>query len=282
MPGLSWITPALKAAAGVNPRDRMTELWRLLAVPGPAQLRAEAVTLHEDAQAKAAKRARPYTMVEQRNETLFSAGLSATATKPALRSALPLDEPLSAWHHLPGRRARHPDRPRRQGGARAERRDKLLIATGSAPFIIPVEGRDLKGEVTYRDLDDTNAMIEASAKGGKAVVMGGGLHERGREVTALHLLERQLDPATGDLPRKDLEARGIEVVTKVAAAAPLGKDRVERVLVQDNTGLVADLVFKAVGIHPEIRLANAPVSRRSRHRGGCADADIGPGRAGRG
>ncbi|MEC9343815.1 MAG: FAD-dependent oxidoreductase, partial [Pseudomonadota bacterium] len=54
--------------------------------------------------------------------------------------------------------------------------DRLVIATGSAPFVIPVEGRDLPGVVTYRDLDDTNAMIEASAKpGAKAVVIGGGL-----------------------------------------------------------------------------------------------------------
>ncbi|KIC06384.1 nitrite reductase, partial [Leisingera sp. ANG-M1] len=53
--------------------------------------------------------------------------------------------------------------------------DKLIIATGSAPFIIPVPGHDLPGVISYRDLDDTNAMIEAAAKGGKAVVIGGGL-----------------------------------------------------------------------------------------------------------
>ncbi len=83
--------------------------------------------------------------------------------------------------------------------------DKLIIATGSAPFIIPVPGRDLPGVITYRDLDDTNAMISAAEKGGKAVVVGGGLlgleaaaglAERGMEVTVVHLMghlmERQL------------------------------------------------------------------------------------------
>lgn len=53
--------------------------------------------------------------------------------------------------------------------------DDLMIATGSAPFIIPVQGKDLKGVVTYRDLDDTIAMMDAAIPGAKAVVIGGGL-----------------------------------------------------------------------------------------------------------
>jgi len=44
--------------------------------------------------------------------------------------------------------------------------DKLVIATGSAPFILPVPGKDLPGVITYRDLDDTNAMIEAAERDG--------------------------------------------------------------------------------------------------------------------
>ena len=58
--------------------------------------------------------------------------------------------------------------------------DKLLIATGSSPFIIPVPGHDLPGIVTYRDLDDVNAMLAAAEKGGHAVVIGGGLLGRGQ------------------------------------------------------------------------------------------------------
>ena len=99
--------------------------------------------------------------------------------------------------------------------------DHLLIATGSAPFIIPVQGRELAGVVTYRDLDDTNAMISAAKPGAKAVVIGGGLLGleaaaglalRGMEVTVIHLMghlmERQLDPAAGYLLQKALEAKG--------------------------------------------------------------------------
>ncbi|KUJ81719.1 nitrite reductase [Ruegeria marisrubri] len=146
--------------------------------------------------------------------------------------------------------------------------DKLLIATGSAPFIIPVPGKDLPGVITYRDLDDTNAMIDAAAKGGNAVVIGGGLlgleaaaglAERGMTVTVVHLMghlmERQLDEAAGYLLRKDLELRGITVRTQASTKAILGEGRAEAVLLESGETLPADLVVMAVGIRPETRLA---------------------------
>jgi nitrite reductase (NADH) large subunit len=146
--------------------------------------------------------------------------------------------------------------------------DALVIATGSAPFIIPVPGKDLPGVCTYRDLEDTNAMIAASAPGSKAVVIGGGLlgleaaagmAARGAEVTVIHLMghlmERQLDPAAGYLLQKDLEARGIRIHCKGATKAILGKGKVEAVLLEDGTVYDADLVCMAVGIRPETRLA---------------------------
>jgi nitrite reductase (NADH) large subunit len=147
--------------------------------------------------------------------------------------------------------------------------DALVIATGSAPFIIPVPGKELAGVVTYRDLEDTNAMIAASRPGAKTVVIGGGLlgleaaagmAARGAEVTVIHLMghlmERQLDPAAGYLLQKDLESRGIRIHCKGATKAILGKDRVEAVLLEDGTVYDADLVCMAVGIRPEVRLAN--------------------------
>jgi nitrite reductase (NADH) large subunit len=147
--------------------------------------------------------------------------------------------------------------------------DKLLIATGSAPFIIPVSGKDLPGVVTYRDLEDTKAMIAAAKPGARAVVIGGGLlgleaaagmQLRGMDVTVIHLMghlmERQLDPAAGYLLQKTLEARGITIHCKGATKAILGKDRVEAVLLDDGTVYDADLVCMAVGIRPEVRLAN--------------------------
>lgn len=74
--------------------------------------------------------------------------------------------------------------------------DKLVIATGSVPFIIPVPGKDLPGVITYRDLDDVNAMLLAAQSREKAVVIGGGLLgleaargllERGLETHVVHL-----------------------------------------------------------------------------------------------
>jgi len=147
--------------------------------------------------------------------------------------------------------------------------DRLLIATGSAPFIIPVPGHKLPGVVSYRDLDDTEAMIAAAQPGAKAVVIGGGLLGleaaaglalRGMEVTVIHLMghlmERQLDPAAGYLLQRALEARGIRIHCKGATKAILGETRVEAVLLEDGTTYGADLVVMAVGIRPETRLAN--------------------------
>lgn len=147
--------------------------------------------------------------------------------------------------------------------------DRLVIATGSAPFILPVPGKDLPGVVTYRDLEDTNAMIAASRPGARAVVIGGGLlgleaaagmATRGADVTVIHLMghlmERQLDPAASYLLQKDLERRGIRVHCRGATKAILGTDHVEAVLLEDGTVYGADLVCMAVGIRPEVRLAN--------------------------
>lgn len=116
--------------------------------------------------------------------------------------------------------------------------DRLVIATGSVPFVLPVPGNDLPGVLTYRDLDDVDAMILAAQSAGSAVVVGGGLLgleaaagllERGMQVTVLHLMptlmERQLDPPAGHLLQQELERRGIRVVTKANTEAILGEGR---------------------------------------------------------
>ena len=143
--------------------------------------------------------------------------------------------------------------------------DKLVIATGSVPFIIPVPGKDLPGVLTYRDLDDVNAMMLAAQSRAKAVVIGGGLlgleaaaglKERGMDVTVLHvmptLMERQLDPAAGYLLQKAVEARGIKVITKANTKAILGNGKVEGVELADGTVIPATLVVMAVGIRPNV------------------------------
>ncbi len=146
--------------------------------------------------------------------------------------------------------------------------DKLVIATGSSPFIIPVPGHKLPGVLAYRDLDDVDGMLRAADRGGRAVVIGGGLlgleaaaglKSRGMEVTVLHLMptlmERQLDPAAGYLLQKELESRGIEVRCGANTKMILGDNEVEGVELEDGTVIDASLVVMAVGIRPSVDLA---------------------------
>jgi len=154
---------------------------------------------------------------------------------------------------------------------RVEPYDRLLIATGSDPFIIPVPGHDLPGVVTFRDLDDVDRMLKAAETGGNAVVIGGGLlgleaaHGlalRGMGVTVIHLMptlmERQLDEAAGYLLKSELERRGQTILTGADTAAILEKDgHVAGVRLKDGREIAADIVVMAVGIRPATALAKA-------------------------
>jgi nitrite reductase [NAD(P)H] large subunit len=146
--------------------------------------------------------------------------------------------------------------------------DKLVIATGSTPIILPVPGNDLAGVLTFRDLDDVNAMMLAAQSRAKAVVIGGGLlgleaaaglKSHGMDVTVLHLMptlmERQLDSAAGYLLQQAVESRGIKVITKANTKAILGDGKVEAVELADGTIIPATLVVMAAGIRPNGALA---------------------------
>lgn len=146
--------------------------------------------------------------------------------------------------------------------------DKLVIATGSVPFIIPVPGNNLPGVLTYRDLDDVDAMILAAKSRGRAVVIGGGLlgleaaaglAEQGMDVTVVHLMptlmERQLDPNAGYLLKRAIEQRGITVLTGANTKAITGNGKVEAVELDNGAVIPADLVVMAVGIKPNGLLA---------------------------
>ena len=151
--------------------------------------------------------------------------------------------------------------------------DKLLIATGSDPFIIPVPGKDLPGVISFRDMQDVDTMLAAAeagkaAGGGSAVVIGGGLlgleaaHGltlRGMKVTVIHLMdtlmERQLDEAAGWLLKSALEARGQTILTGANTAEIFGQGKVEGVRLKDGREIPASLVVMAVGIRPSTALA---------------------------
>nr|WP_294863702.1 nitrite reductase large subunit NirB [uncultured Pseudogulbenkiania sp.] len=148
--------------------------------------------------------------------------------------------------------------------------DRLLLATGSNPFILPVPGKDLDGVVTFRDIRDVNLMIEASQKYKKAVVIGGGLlgleaanglMARGMEVSVVHLgewlLDRQLDRTAAKLLQQSLEDRGIAFHLQKQTAALLdnGTGRVAGLRFADGEEIPGDLVVMAVGIRPNAELA---------------------------
>jgi nitrite reductase (NADH) large subunit len=146
--------------------------------------------------------------------------------------------------------------------------DKLVIATGSSPFIIPVPGKDLSGVISYRDLDDVEKMLSAAQTKQHAVVIGGGLlgleaaaglNRQGMRVSVVHLMptlmERQLDAAAGGLLAEALVARGIDVITGANTKAIVGDTHVTGVELADGRVLPADLVVMAVGIRPNAGLA---------------------------
>ncbi|HBI2469421.1 TPA: nitrite reductase small subunit NirD [Acinetobacter baumannii] len=157
--------------------------------------------------------------------------------------------------------------------------DRLILATGSAPFIPPVQGVDLKGVLTFRDIYDVNTMIEYCGSKTNAVVIGGGLlgleaayglKQRGMNVTVLHLMdrimERQLDGRASQLLRHSIEQKGIQIITEANTEALIGDENghVKQIRLKDGTVLDADLVVFAVGIRPNIALAQSAGLRCNR------------------
>jgi nitrite reductase (NADH) large subunit len=148
--------------------------------------------------------------------------------------------------------------------------DRLLLATGSNPVVLAIPGHKLPGVLTYRDIADTQAMIDQARTGKHAVVIGGGLlgleaanglKARAMDVTVVHLLdtlmERQLDRTAAKLLQNSLEARGLRfLLPKQTAELTAGESgRVCGVRFKDGDSIPADLVVMAVGVRPNTELA---------------------------
>ena len=173
------------------------------------------------------------------------------------------------------------DRPRKQVYTQKGQvvdYDRLILATGSKPFIPPIAGSELKGVISFRDIYDVNTMLDYCKNKKNAVVIGGGLlgleaayglKQRGMNVTVLHLMdrimERQLDSRASVMLRHSIEAKGISIITEANTAELIGQDgHVSQIKLKDGTIIDADLVVFAVGIRPNITLAQSAGLRCNR------------------
>ena len=147
--------------------------------------------------------------------------------------------------------------------------DRLLLATGSSPIILPIPGKSFPGVVTFRDLADVESMLRATRQYRQAAVIGGGLLgleaanalvKRGMDVSVVHLLptlmERQLDAPAAALLRASLESRGLKFRMPAKTVAVLGENRATGLLFEDGSELAADLIVMAAGVRPNIELAS--------------------------
>ena len=146
--------------------------------------------------------------------------------------------------------------------------DRLVLATGSQAVRLPFPGANLPGVVLYRTLDEVNFMLDTATRGGRAIVIGGGLlgleaavglAKRGMNATVLHavdrLMERQLDHSAAGLLAERLRGQGIGVELSAMTVAITGEERATGVQLKDGRSIEADLIVMAVGIRPETTLA---------------------------
>ncbi|MCM3761703.1 nitrite reductase large subunit NirB [Alkalihalobacillus oceani] len=146
--------------------------------------------------------------------------------------------------------------------------DKLIIATGSVPFMLPIPGADKEGVVSFRTIEDCQKMVEIAGSYKKAAVIGGGLLgleaargllNLGMEVNVIHiakhLMERQLDPTAAMMLEQELESQGMKFLLEKTTEEITGSGRVEGLRFTDGTSVEADMVIMAVGVRPNVQLA---------------------------
>ncbi|WP_338451114.1 nitrite reductase large subunit NirB [Niallia oryzisoli] len=146
--------------------------------------------------------------------------------------------------------------------------DKLIIATGSTPFVLPIPGRDKAGVITFRTIEDCQKMMEASKQYSKAAVIGGGLLgleaargllNIGMEVDVVHLddclMNRQLDYTASKMLEKELKSQGMNFLLGKETEEIIGNHRVEGLRFKDGTEIKTELVVMAAGVKPNVKLA---------------------------
>jgi NAD(P)H-nitrite reductase large subunit len=153
--------------------------------------------------------------------------------------------------------------------------DKLVIATGSTPFIPPCDGLEAEegtgyknGVFVFRTLDDCDSIIKYAKRARVAAVIGGGLLglEAARGLLNLgvethvihlmsHLMEVQLDAQAGAVLRGTLEKMGVRIHLEKSTSVILGNGRVTGLGFKDDSTLECDMVVISAGIRPNVKLA---------------------------
>ena len=148
--------------------------------------------------------------------------------------------------------------------------DFLVMATGSRPFVPPMEGVRKQGVFVFRTIDDCGAISAYAQDCERAVVIGGGLLgleaargllAHGLDVTvvevAAHLMVQQLDPLAGALLQRKLEALGLHFILGAVTTELLGEGKVTGLRFKDGTTLETDMVVISCGIRPNVEEARA-------------------------
>ncbi|ANF95928.1 hypothetical protein AR543_07860 [Paenibacillus bovis] len=155
--------------------------------------------------------------------------------------------------------------------------DILIIATGSVPFIPPLPGSDKKGVISFRNIEDCGIMTEYASRYRRAAVIGGGLLgleaargllHLGMEAHVIHnasyLMNRQLDALSAGMLQKELEQQGMIFHLNRNTQKITGTTRAQGLRFEQGDRLAADLIVMAVGIRPNIRLAEQAGIRTGR------------------
>lgn len=147
--------------------------------------------------------------------------------------------------------------------------DRLVLATGSYPFVPPIPGNDREGCLVYRTLEDLDAIREAAENAATGVVVGGGLLglEAANALRGLNLdtavvefaprlMPMQVDTEGGELLREKIESLGVQVLTGRATQEIVDGERSRhRMVFQDDKVLETDLIVFSAGIRPRDELA---------------------------
>jgi len=146
--------------------------------------------------------------------------------------------------------------------------DSLIIATGSTPHIPNIDGVNLKGVYTFRNLRDTEALLARTYRSRTTIVVGGGLLglEAAKALSTHHteviliqqgerLMNRQLDEDASSVLAGHVKQEGIRVITSSGVRRVFGDQRVEGVITRDGTKILCDTVLFCTGIRPQNKLA---------------------------